>query len=163
MPWFVMIPPTAQSASDAQKRLVDFRVEYTDPKAIAAVEAGQIINGSNYGNGGNPQIGEDLVKWKGPFATEDQAKAAQAPRQQSPNPASDAVNAAQNVTTGPIAGLEAVAHIIGDIGKALTDGKMWRSVGWILLGIIVFGFGLLLWLRKPVEQAIGTAAKAVAF
>lgn len=63
----------------------------------------------------------------------------------------------------PLSGLEAVARVVGDLGRALTDGKLWRSVGWILLGIIVFGFGLLLWLRKPVEQAAATAAKAVRF
>jgi hypothetical protein len=97
--WFVMIPPAYQNKSDEEKRLVDFRVEYTDPNAIRAVEAHQVINGSNFGNGGNPQIGEDLIYWKGPFRTEAQAKAAQAPRQQSPNPVNDAVNAAGNSKT----------------------------------------------------------------
>jgi hypothetical protein len=42
----------------------------------------------------------------------------------------------------------------------LTDVRMWRSLGWIALGILVFIVGLIIWLRKPIEQAVGTVAKA---
>ncbi len=30
----------------------------------------------------------------------------------------------------------------------LADGKMWRSLGWIVLGVILMFTGLMLWLRK---------------
>jgi hypothetical protein len=46
--------------------------------------------------------------------------------------------------------------------KVLTDGAMWRSLGWLMLGLLVTGIGLLLLLRKPVEDAAGQVAKAVA-
>lgn len=45
--------------------------------------------------------------------------------------------------------------------QVLTDGAMWRSLAWLLLGLILFGLGLTLLLRKPIEEAVGTAAKAV--
>jgi hypothetical protein len=46
--------------------------------------------------------------------------------------------------------------------QVLTDGAMWRSLAWLLLGLLLFGFGLALLLRKPLEEAVGTAVKAVA-
>lgn len=42
----------------------------------------------------------------------------------------------------------------------LTDVRMWRSLGWIAVGIMVFVIGLIIWLRKPIENAVGTVAKA---
>jgi hypothetical protein len=45
--------------------------------------------------------------------------------------------------------------------QVLTDGAMWRSLGWLTLGLVLFGLGLALLLRKPIEEAVGTAAKAV--
>ncbi len=144
MAWFVMIPPAYKNASDSEKELVDFRVEYTDPKAVAAVEAGQVINGSNYGNNGNPQIGQDLIRWKGPFATEDQAKAAQAPRQQSANPLNDAVNAAQNATD--------FLGFARNVWAAVSSGKMWRSLAWIVLGVILMLIGISWWIGPSAER-----------
>jgi hypothetical protein len=154
MAWFVMIPPAYRAKSDAEKRLVDLRVEFTSPAAIAAVSSGMVINGTNFGGQANPQFSLDLVKWKGPFATEAEAQAAQAPVQQSPNPASDAANAIANA--GPLAGiagsLEAFFH-------ALTDGKLWRSLAWILLGILLMLLGAFLWIgpaavrRSPLGMA----------
>lgn len=46
--------------------------------------------------------------------------------------------------------------------QVLTDGAMWRSLGWLLVGAALFTFGLLLILRAPIERGIGEAAKAVA-
>lgn len=126
MTWFVMIPPDYQSKSTAEKNLVDFRINYTDPNAIKAVEAGTVINGSNYGNGGNPQVSEDLIKWLGPFSTEAQAKAAQNPTQQSPNPVNDAVNAAQN----------------SDILGGFNIANWFVRIGEILLGLVLVGVGV---------------------
>lgn len=44
----------------------------------------------------------------------------------------------------------------------VTDGAMWRSMGWLMLGVAVLIFGLALWLRTPIEHAIGDTIKAVA-
>lgn len=59
----------------------------------------------------------------------------------------------------PLAGILGLSRIIGDIGRALTDGKMWRSLGWVVLGIILILAGLALFLKKPIEQAIGQVIK----
>ena len=64
-------------------------------------------------------------------------------------------NEAQNVTgvTNPLSGLEGVAKIFGDFFSALTDGKMWRSLGWILLGVFLLFLGIRLWYGESLGQA----------
>lgn len=44
----------------------------------------------------------------------------------------------------------------------ITDGKMWRSLGWIILGVIVMAFGINLWLHNPLGRAAGRAAETAA-
>jgi hypothetical protein len=156
MAWFVMIPPAYRAKSDAEKRRVDLRVEFTSPAAIAAVESGRVINGTNYGGGANPQFSEDLVKWKGPFATEAEAKTAQAPVEIPVNPAENIVNAAENAD--PLAG---IAGSLEAFFQAATDGKLWRSLAWILLGILLMLIGVILWIGPAgalAGRAYGTAA-----
>jgi hypothetical protein len=46
--------------------------------------------------------------------------------------------------------------------QVLVDGAMWRSLGWLVLGIVLTALGLVLLLRQPIEQGVGTVAKAVA-
>jgi hypothetical protein len=36
----------------------------------------------------------------------------------------------------------------------ITDGKMWRSLGWILLGIMIMAFGINLWLKNPIGRGV---------
>jgi hypothetical protein len=44
----------------------------------------------------------------------------------------------------------------------LTDIRMWRSLGWIALGIGFLILGVIIWLRKPIESAVGTIARGAA-
>lgn len=59
-----------------------------------------------------------------------------------------------------LSGAERVAGVLAAIGEAVTDGKMWRSLGWLALGLALMGIGLMLWLHKPIENAIGTIGGA---
>lgn len=158
--WFVMIPPSYQGKSDDEKRLVDFRVQYPYPsQAWTDANAGRVIHGSE-GEQGNPQLGGlDLIKWKGPFATEDQAKAAQAPRQQSPNPVNDATNAAQNATGG----IGGALASIGDFFSRLTNPHTWLRVAEVVVGAAFLIVGLNALLHNPVGKVAGAtpAGRAV--
>jgi hypothetical protein len=58
--------------------------------------------------------------------------------------------------------LDAVIGPVTDFISRLTDVRMWRSVGWLTLGILVIVLALVIWFRKPLEQAATTAAKAAA-
>lgn len=132
------------------------------PSGYQAVQAGNATDAAAFAKSlstGQPTPSLHDINWQivgGPYATEADANAAIPGIEQS-NPAPGALS--QAGIPNPIAGLEAVARIIGDIGRAVTDGKMWRSLGWILLGVIVFGFGLVLWLKKPIENAVGQVIK----
>ena len=71
---------------------------------------------------------------------------------------SDFTSGLKSLTTAPE---EGVATAVGFF-KVLTDAAMWRSLGWLFLGLLIAGLGLLLLLRKPVEDAVGQVARAVA-
>lgn len=54
-------------------------------------------------------------------------------------------------------GADRVAATMAAIAKALTDGKMWRSLGWLTLGVALMGMGIWLILRPHVAKAAGQA------
>lgn len=53
------------------------------------------------------------------------------------------------VPSGPIAGL---VTAIEAIWAGATDGKFWRSLGWIILGIMLMLVGVLLWIGPSAER-----------
>jgi len=48
--------------------------------------------------------------------------------------------------------------VIEGIWAGLTDGKLWRSFGWIILGIVLMLTGAIMWV---VQGKTGQIAKAV--
>lgn len=53
-----------------------------------------------------------------------------------------------------VSGLASAGKTLGDTAgvlfaffAALTDGRMWRSLGWLFLGVVSMAFGLRLWLK----------------
>ncbi|HZR54578.1 MAG TPA: hypothetical protein VFB06_34395 [Streptosporangiaceae bacterium] len=75
------------------------------------------------------------------------------------NPLSDLFDKLMSPVSA-LSGADRVAGTLAAISRTLFDGKMWRSLGWILLGLVLLLGGVLLLLRKPIEGAAGTAAKA---
>jgi hypothetical protein len=82
--------------------------------------------------------------------------------------AQDFISSQQGILGGhlpnPLSGLEGIAKVLGDIGRALTDGKMWRSLGWLIAGLVIAGLGVTLWLAqtrtgKTFAEAATTAIK----
>lgn len=67
-------------------------------------------------------------------------------------------NPKTNINIDPLAG---IAGSLEAFFGALTDGKMWRSIGWILLGILLMLLGVALWIgpsaarRSPIGLAAG--------
>lgn len=116
-------------------------------------------------------ISVENVSWyniQGPFSTQAQANAA--------IPAIAAKNPAPGVLQqlgGPFADVADAAHALAGIGAFLTDawgmlsdGKMWRSLGWLLLGILLMLTGIGLWIgpaaarRSPLGVAADLARRA---
>lgn len=147
--WFVMIPPGYASKPDAEKELVDFRVQYAaGSQAWNDANAGKILSPSESGEG------QQLVKWKGPFATEAEAKTAQNPQQQSPNPLNDATNAAENAS-GPLG----IPASIGSFFGALGQSNTWIRVAKVVVGgvLLIIGIAHI----TGAGNAVATAARKV--
>jgi hypothetical protein len=49
---------------------------------------------------------------------------------------------------------------IGGIWADLTDGQMWRSLGWLVLGVMLTLLGIVLLLRKPIEGIAGDVLRS---
>jgi hypothetical protein len=60
-----------------------------------------------------------------------------------------AVNGASQVASDA-SSLSSLPGEIGGIWSDLTDGQMWRSLGWLLLGVILIIIGLVLLLGEKV-------------
>lgn len=74
------------------------------------------------------------------------------PGASSGNPVTGLGSLGGSVLGNPLASLEAFYRV-------LTDGKLWRSLGWLLLGAWLVFTGISLWLRIP-QRAAGVGAAA---
>jgi hypothetical protein len=59
------------------------------------------------------------------------------------------------VSTNPF---QAVIGPVTDFLSRLTDVRMWRSVGWLTLGVAVMVLAVVVWFRKPLTEAATTVA-----
>jgi hypothetical protein len=84
----------------------------------------------------------------GPFQTQQEAQ--QALNGISSQPGSDI--AAKGGPTfhipNPLHGIDEVAGAVTGFFGVLTDVTLWRSLGWLLLGVALIILGLYLWLKK---------------
>jgi hypothetical protein len=55
---------------------------------------------------------------------------------------------------GAISGLTDTGEAVIAFFTAVTDGKMWRSLGWLFLGIFLFFFGLYMFLHWPTGTSL---------
>lgn len=59
-------------------------------------------------------------------------------------------------------GVSTGVQLAGGIWTRLTDYRMWRSIGWLVLGVMLAGWGFLLWNRKAIASGVASAAKLAA-
>lgn len=112
-----------------------------DANAAAALASGSEVSLHN-------------ILWKivgGPYTSQAAANAA-IPSIQKAKPAPGA--AAQAVPA--VSTFDDTAHAASAIYTKLTDGKMWRSLAWILLGVILIFIGLAMLVGR---KAMGIASK----
>jgi hypothetical protein len=90
----------------------------------------------------------------GPYDTRTDAE--EAAKGKGPNPVT-----VPNTNINPFAPFEDTAHALTAFYEVVTNGKMWRSLGWLLLGVLIMilGLGLLLKDQTP-AGAILSALKA---
>ncbi len=115
---------------------------------------------------GDPVAAEalKLSGWAGPFdwATAKSVAQNHSKILQTPNPNTPAQQQvpAQIGAAQQSAGIAGAIAELGAVIKAfltdVTDLSFWRSIGWILLGAFLIGFGLIWWNRGTITRAAGT-------
>jgi hypothetical protein len=89
---------------------------------------------------GSTAFGGIIVQVQGPYDTQAKAQAAVGSSTGSTGTGPGIANPnsqANQPPANPFAGLLEIAHWIGDLVTALTDARMWISLGWLLLGLIL--------------------------
>lgn len=74
------------------------------------------------------------------FATEAEAQAYSQAQGATPTPDT-------TVNAGPFSGLSDIGAVFGALGNGVADGKMWRSLGWLIGGLILMLVGIALWVK----------------
>lgn len=65
--------------------------------------------------------------------------------------------------SGGIPVFSSIEHALSAFYDVLTNGKMWRSLGWLILGVLLMVAGIALFLRKQIGSTIaGTLFPEVA-
>lgn len=161
--WWWVVPPAQQGDSSRP----------SSAQLITTTTSGALYD-ALLSNGTGTLNGQQVSRFQGPFTSEAEARAA--------NPSGGSVG--QVIAAGAGAGAAAAGGVglptipgvdaggfsnplapLGDVAAALkaffsavTDYKMWRSVAWIMLGLILIVNGILLWLRIP-QRAAGIAGR----
>lgn len=52
-----------------------------------------------------------------------------------------------NTGTNTLTGISSFAAVFKGLAENITDPKMWRSLGWLVLGAILLILGIMLWLK----------------
>jgi hypothetical protein len=100
-------------------------------------------------------------------ATDTEAQAAAAAKQEFPSGATPTTSVTQQATqavsqeaTGNPATFSSIQNALSAFYDKITDGKMWRSLGWLLLGVILLltGIGLLIGPSAARRSPLGVAA-----
>jgi hypothetical protein len=93
--------------------------------------------------------GKPYVRYFGPYATKALAQAADTPG-----------NQGTSFVPNPLQGLDSIGATLSAVWDKLRDGKMWRSLAWIIIGVNLVVLAVILMLRKPIADVAGTAIGA---
>lgn len=105
-------------------------------------------------------ISVENVSWfniRGPYPTQAAANSA-LPAIAAANPAPGEFQQVtgggqQNAAQGAGINFSSITNALTAFYRAVTNGKMWRSLGWLLLGLLLILFGASLWIKGSVSPA----------
>ena len=73
---------------------------------------------------------------------------------------SNVINTSGPATASVPAPLSGITTVIEGIWAGITDGKLWRSLGWIILGVVLMLMGAASWIGMS-KNPVAIARKAV--
>lgn len=142
--WFVCIDPVDKGKPASYLDKVDFRIQVqpSDPN-YKTLMSGGVINWN----------GQNLIRWKGPFATEAEALKAQNPQPSPENPVAPVVQGVEN----SVPGLSQIGTFFSDLSQAST----WVRVAEVLAGLVLIAVGVArithaVPIATKVAKAVGT-------
>lgn len=133
----------------------------TPPSGYESLPSGSAADDAAFaaaaGKGGRVTV--EGITWyniTGPYATQAQANAA-IPNIQSASPAQGEIgqatgNAAGSGLGGIAAALAGLVRLLSD----LTNWRAWTSLGWIVVGLLLFLIGVGLWVNKETGGSLGS-------
>jgi hypothetical protein len=154
-PWWVAENLTNQNSF----RLSNF-FSNNAPSGYQTVHAGSQADWDAFQKGlsSGQTVSLHNIDWRvkgGPYKDEATAKAA--------IPAIQAASPAPGAAQQAVPAIGDVASAITDVWAKLRDGKMWRSLGWLLLGVLLMFLGLILWVGPQAFKATPVGRIAGAF
>lgn len=90
----------------------------------------------------------------GPYSTQAAAAAALSSWQQK----AAAAGGAPATAVGPVGAFSSVQNALSGFYDVITNGKMWRSLGWVILGILLMISGLGLLLKNDIAGVVKAVA-----
>jgi hypothetical protein len=124
-------------------------------------ESGELTQGNNLENLGNNLVGGAGWHELNISGSATEAQAAAEAQKEFPTGVTPTTSVTQGVENqAGAASFTDTAHALAAIYDKLTDGKMWRSLGWLALGVLLMITGVALLLKGSIATEIGSIAKA---
>jgi hypothetical protein len=125
-------------------------------------ESGVLTQGNNLENLGNNLVGGAGWHELNIPGSDTEAQAAAEALKEFPSGAAPTTSVTQGIADqAGAASFTDTAHALGAIYDKITDGKMWRSLGWLALGMILMITGIALLLRRPAEGGAAGVIRAL--
>ena len=164
--WWIVVPSLSEQ-----------NVTATPSDAIIATVSDTSIQYHTWLNtdsGGASYNGKTYYRRMGPFTSLSDAQNAYntgATNASTPIPGVDITPGGGITTSNPLSGITGIAHgiaaisgVIKGIWDTLTNWRMWASLGWLVLGVVLLIAGMLMWKGKQIAQVapgpVGTAARS---
>lgn len=128
------------------------------PSGYQAVPSGNATDDKLFASaaGKNNSVSIEHIIWAnvhGPYKSQQDAQNAIAGIQK----ASPAPGAFQQITGVNPNVFSSIQNALTAFYDAVTNGKMWRSLGWLILGVLLMIMGVALWLKGSISPAQAAA------
>ena len=126
-------------------------VIWTDNPAVSQrlqVQSYEIVQTQKPPSAGSTFEGLTVTSVQGPYKTKAEAQSAIGATSTSGVGEGAGSGVASANVPNPFSWLGVIGHWIGDLVEHLTDAAMWKSIGWLALGILLIITGILLWVKQ---------------